>query len=201
MKISVFALSTVFVVLSTIMHAQPSFECAQADSAAETLICTDESLATLDRRMADRYASAQDAVNALSSGATQALQILKATQRGWIKGRNACWKSVDLHACVVDAYLTRDAELVATWMLEEPFQVRSYSCEDNPAHEVVVFFFATDRPSLRLEYGDQVHTAWQVPAASGSKYAMQFGGLFWSKGDDAQLEWATGEAAHCLSAD
>lgn len=198
MKMKIFALSALFAFSSMVLLAQPSFECTQADSAAETLICADDTLARLDRRMAERYASAQDVIIALDSDGTQALQTLKATQRGWIKSRNECWKSDDLRTCVTDAYLTREAELVATWMLEEPTHMRTYTCEDNPAHEVTVFFFATERPSIRLEYGDRIWSAWQVPAESGSKYTMPFGGFFWSKGDDAQLEWVTGETMHCL---
>ena len=33
----------------------PSFDCAQANGQVETLICADAKLATLDRRMAERY--------------------------------------------------------------------------------------------------------------------------------------------------
>jgi membrane-bound inhibitor of C-type lysozyme len=125
------------------------------------------------------------------------LQSLRATQRGWIKGRDECWKADGLRDCVKSAYLTREAELVALWMFEEPSSVVSYSCGDNPVKEVTAFFFDTELPGIRLEYGDSIRSGWLVPAASGSKYATPFGGMFWTKGDNALFAWTEGDEISC----
>jgi uncharacterized protein len=103
----------------------PSFDCAKAESAAETLVCEDAGLAALDRLVADRYAAAFSVAGGLDAGAQQAVDELRAYQRGWIKGRDDCWKASDLRAsdlgaCVEAAYLRREGELVAQWLLEEP---------------------------------------------------------------------------------
>ena len=93
--------------------ASPSFDCAKANSAAEELICAEDALAQLDARMAQTYAQALTA-------AMDDADTLRAMQRGWIKGRDDCWKANDLRTCVSDAYLLREAELVAKWMLQPP---------------------------------------------------------------------------------
>ena len=38
-------------------------------------------------------------------------KMLKAEQRGWIKGRNDCWKSDDMRGCVANEYRYRINEL------------------------------------------------------------------------------------------
>ena len=136
--------------------ASPSFDCAKANSAAEELICAEDALAQLDARMAQTYAQALTA-------AMDDADTLRATQRGWIKGRDDCWKANDLRTCVSDAYLLREAELVAKWMLQPPLAVASYACNGNPANEVTAYFYDTERPGVRLEYGDSIRTGTLVP--------------------------------------
>ncbi|WP_343116438.1 MliC family protein [Ostreiculturibacter nitratireducens] len=163
----------------------PSFDCSKADSSAEDLICEDADLARLDRRLAERYAAALEAVRGLDVAATEAETELRAGQRGWIKGRNDCWKADDLRDCVERSYLRREGELVARWILEEPTGIAFWACGGNPANEVVTFFFDTELPSVRFERGDQIDTGSLVPAASGSSYEGNFGRSIWIKGDEA----------------
>jgi uncharacterized protein len=179
--------------------AQPSFDCAQADGQIETLICKDPALAALDVRLSGTFAKAVDTVRGLDAGRGKAEQDLRATQRGWIKGRDNCWKASDVQDCVTASYLTREAELVALWMLQDPQAVQSYTCDGAPAHEITVFFFDTELPAIRAEYGDSIRTGWRVPAASGSKYAMASGSTFWVKGKQAQLDWTEGDALSCTA--
>ena len=83
----------------------PSFNCsANLSSSIETLICGSEALSILDRQMASTYSAA------LKKAGSQAKR-LKAEQRGWIKGRNDCWKADDKQACVRDSYNQRLVEL------------------------------------------------------------------------------------------
>ena len=72
---------------------QPSFDCLKASSDAEELICADKKLAALDRRLATRFEAAMQAARAQDAGADAAAKNLRATQRGWIKGRDDCWKA------------------------------------------------------------------------------------------------------------
>ncbi|MHA3980058.1 MliC family protein [Halovulum sp. GXIMD14794] len=168
-------------------HAQegPSFDCAKAESGAEELVCGDAALAALDRRVAERYAAALEAVQGLDAGAAEAEDTLRATQRGWIGGRDECWKADDPRACVEWQYQRREAELVATWMLEEPTVTTFWACDGNPANEVVTMYFDTELPSLRFERGDQIDVGTLERTASGSKYAGSFGREIWIKGDEA----------------
>lgn len=180
---------------------QPSFDCAKAISNAEELVCAEARLAALDRRLSAHYAAAVDKLGALDSGTKEALAALRATQRGWIKGRDECWKSVDLRACVKASYLQREAELVATWLLEDPASVVSFSCDGNPANEITAMFFDTELPGVRLEYGDSIDTGTLSPAASGSRYEASFGRFLWIKGDTATVSWTEGHVMSCVLQD
>ena len=166
-------------------QASPSFDCSKAESSAEKLVCEDAELARLDRLGADRYAAALDAVRGLDSRASETEDQLRAAQRGWIKGRDECWKASDIKACVELAYLKREGGLVARWMLKEPAGIAFWACDGNPANEVVTYFFDTELPSVRLERGGTVDTGSLVPTASGSKYEASFGRSIWIKGEEA----------------
>jgi uncharacterized protein YecT (DUF1311 family) len=85
----------------------PSFDCSKASGRVEKLICSDPELASLDVELAHLY-------KALSSQATgQKLKAFRTYQRGWIKGRNDCWKAVAVGVltCVEASYRTRIREL------------------------------------------------------------------------------------------
>ena len=165
-------------------QASPSFDCSKAESSAEKLVCEDAELARLDRLGADRYAAALDAVRGLDSRASETEDQLRAAQRGWIKGRDECWKASDIKACVELAYLKREGGL-ARWMLKEPAGIAFWACDGNPANEVVTYYFDMELPSVRLERGDTVDTGSLVPTASGSKYEASFGRSIWIKGEEA----------------
>ena len=83
----------------------PSFDCAKASHEIEELICKDAELADLDRSLADLYAVV------LKNTPTSEQKTLKAEQRGWVKGRNDCWKSSDERGCVKREYEARISEL------------------------------------------------------------------------------------------
>jgi uncharacterized protein YecT (DUF1311 family)/membrane-bound inhibitor of C-type lysozyme len=163
----------------------PSFDCSRAESAAETLVCEDADLARLDRLVADRYAAALDAVRGLDAGASEAEAKLRAIQRGWIGGRDECWKAKDLRECVEHSYLRREGELVARWLLEEPTAITFWACGGSPANRVVTYFFDSELPSVRFERGDTIDTGSLVQTASGSRYEGSFGRSIWIKGKEA----------------
>lgn len=175
----------------------PSFDCTKADSDAETLICEDSALAVLDNRLADRFAQALSAAEALQANAEEETANLRAVQRGWIKGRNECWKAQDMRDCVEFAYLSRENELVTQWMLMPSSDPVFWICENNQANEIVTMAFATELPSIRIEYGDTVATGSRSPSASGVKYVADFGRELWIKGDEALVTWSEGQTQSC----
>ncbi len=90
----------------------PSFDCTKVKKdSSEGLICRSDRLTDLDRELAAVYKKAL-------TEATDT-QLLKAEQRGWIKGRNDCWKAGDEEACMVGAYRQRIDELRGKYRLDD----------------------------------------------------------------------------------
>jgi uncharacterized protein len=85
--------------------ATPSFKCSKASHEVEETICNDSGLAKLDRELSDLYAVIYKHTPAGEQ------KMLKAEQRGWVKGRNDCWKADDQRGCIDDSYRTRIREL------------------------------------------------------------------------------------------
>ena len=181
--------------LPAVVLAQgPTFDCAKANGEVEKLICSDASLATLDRKLDEVYKAAT--AKATGKLATQ----LRTEQRGWVKGRNDCWKAngnqtwmtatwtVDtVKECVEAQYRLRMSELQAVWRLVPPKTI-SYVCQNNPANEVVANFFETDPATIRLERGDRTVTMWLVGTANVGTYEGQNVSLV-HKGDEVKVNW------------
>jgi len=163
----------------------PSFDCGKASGSIEEMICNDENLSALDRQLATVYAAAsKKAIN-------EHPPVLKAEQRGWIKGRNECWKSEDSRACTEKAYRSRIAELQARYRLVPETGPFWYACDGNPANEVVVTFFRTDPPTLIAERGDSVSLMYLEPSGSGSLYRGR-NESFWEHQGEATVVWGYG---------
>jgi uncharacterized protein YecT (DUF1311 family) len=89
-----------------------SFSCDTVKAGSmESLICGDKVLSALDRKLADVY------VAAFKKAVNEHPPLLKAEQRGWVKGRNECWKATNKRGCVRDEYVRRIAELQARYRL------------------------------------------------------------------------------------
>ncbi|MWB79640.1 DUF1311 domain-containing protein [Pseudooceanicola sp. 216_PA32_1] len=171
----------------------PAFDCAKAQSSAETLICQDPGLAALDRRLADRFAAAVAVAEGLDTGAEETTRTLRAMQRGWISGRDECWKEPDLRVCVETEYLRREAELVAEFLLEPPSQTLRLTCGPRA---LGVELFATELPGIRVEEGDKVAIGAQYgPDTPGSYYLRQWGGL--EMGDAPRISDVQGVETTC----
>lgn len=167
----------------------PAFDCSKAEHEIETLICQDEDLAAKDRKLAEVYKQAIAALEKVDAGGPEAISELKAMQRGWIGGRNDCWKADDKRQCTADLYDRRIAELQAKYFLVEGGAPVFYTCNGNPADEIVATFIPTNPPSVRLERGDTTKVGILSPSASGSRYDADFGVYFWTKDDEAQVAW------------
>ena len=113
--------------LEIAMAESPSFDCGKVKAGSiEETICKDDGLALLDCKLAEAYAAAsQKAVN-------EHPPVLKAEQRGWIKGRNDCWKSSERRKCVEDNYRLRIAELQARYRLVPGTGPVFYACDGDP---------------------------------------------------------------------
>jgi uncharacterized protein len=171
---------------STARAEGPSFDCAKVETGSiEEMVCRDKGLSALDRRLAEVYAAAsKKAVN-------EKPPVLKAEQRGWIKGRNDCWKSADRRKCVEDNYRFRITELQAKYRLVPGTGPVTYACDGDPKNEVVVTFFKTDPPTLIAERGDQVSLMYLQPAASGTRYQGP-NESFWEHQGEAVITWGYG---------
>lgn len=174
----------------------PSYDCAKASGEIETLICQNAGLAALDRKLATTYKQAV-AVQKKTADAAAGTKTLQATQRGWVKGRNDCWKETDKTKCVKDSYQRRITELQVQYSLVPAGKPVFYFCENNPANEIVATFFQSELPGARLERGDKTVVAILGPTGSGARYEAPFGVIFWIKGDAAMVDWPQGTHFNC----
>ena len=179
------------------VQAAPAFDCSKAGHEIEELICQNSELAGKDRKLAAVYKQALSELSDVTDGAAAATHNLKVFQRGWVKGRNDCWKSPDKVRCTHDSYDMRIAELQARYFLVEAAPPVFYECENNPANEIVASFISTDLPGVRLERGDTVKVGLLVQTGSGSKYIADHGTSFWIKGDEALVSWPEGNDFKC----
>lgn len=147
-------------------EVKPSFDCAAAASEAEKLVCKDPELAVLDRRLAEVFARAKAA-----PGADQAR--LAAEQRGWVKGRDDCWKSVERSRCVSEAYMTRTVQLQLDNGETTVPDAIAYDCDDNSKRFTVVYYNDLDPKSAVVTWGDDQAIVFPMMAASGARYGRE----------------------------
>jgi uncharacterized protein len=180
---------------SAARNSGPSFSCDEVEAGSvEAMICSDEELSTMDRKLAGVYAAAS------AKATNEHPPVLKAEQRDWIKGRDACFKGDDKRDCIRDAYLHRIAELQARYRLVSFIGPASFVCDDNRAKEVIAMFFETDPPTLIAEYGDSVSLMYVQPSASGSRYQGS-NEAYWEHQGEALITWDDGATQmHCRKA-
>lgn len=90
-------------------NAGPSYSCSVVQKgSAEDIICQSPSLSAMDMKLNGIFKQA------LAKSKND--PMLKAEQRGWIKGRNECWKEKDDEpACIARSYNERITELQNKW--------------------------------------------------------------------------------------
>ncbi|WP_282298661.1 MliC family protein [Stenotrophomonas sp. PS02289] len=155
----------------------PSFDCNQASSDAETQVCNDAELSALDRRLAELYKAAQTSPDELD---------IAAEQRGWIKGRDACWQAVDARRCLVESYQTRIVELqIATTPGPGPAPV-NFVCEGSDKPLAVTYYNEIEPNAALIRLGQDQAIAFLAPAASGARYTRE-GVEFWEHQGEATL--------------
>ena len=195
MRVRVWVALVLVVGLGSIATAQgPAFDCGKAQGEVETLICKDPALGALDRTLDEVYKAAVK--KARGNTAT----LMRAEQRGFISGRNECWKArsaptsltatwqaTSVQECVAGTYKIRISDLQAQWQLVPAKAPVTYAC-GAPANTVGATFFETDPATVRLTRGGKTQTLWQVRSASGARYEGQ-NVEFWSKGNEATVTW------------
>ena len=174
-------LLTVLALINPAFAATPSFKCDHVESSAEKLVCKDDALAQLDWKLAQIY---KDAIGKL---AQDDIKTQKAIQRGWIKGRNDCWKAENLRQCVESSYTSRITELqIMSGSIVVPKAV-VFDCDEN---RIITAYFYNDTqiPSAVLNLNTEQSLALVSPSASGAKYEGQ-NVSFWNKGREATVNW------------
>lgn len=177
----------------------PSFDCTAASGEVEELICSDAGLATLDLRL-DSVWGEVEAQLASGSWPESEQQRVRAEQRGWISGRNDCWKDEEPSRCAAQAYERRIVTLQAQFALVEGREPTFWSCEGNPANEFVLTVFDTDPGSVRVERGDGQEVMLQTPTASGARYLGDFGKEVWVQGEEGTFVWPQEDTLRCVLA-
>lgn len=157
----------------------PSFDCAKAKSESEKLVCGDARLAALDRQLAALYKRVQTSPDELD---------IAAEQRGWVKGRDACWQAVDRHRCLIESYQTRIVELnIGSGGVPAPTPVH-YQCDDASKPVSVVFYNELDPQAAVVSLGKDQAIVFPAQAASGSRYTRE-GVEFWEHQGEATLDF------------
>lgn len=147
------------------VNKKPSFDCSKAPTGSvEALICNNSSLIDLDNQLTDVYTQAKAKVE------TRNMSTFKAMQRGWIKGRDDCWKSNDKRLCIKESYTHRISELQAQYRLVPHLPAIRYSCNNNPANEFIVTFFETTPETVYVERGDSVSIMHKVDNTDGNVF-------------------------------
>ncbi len=82
--------------------ASPSFSCTGNLQPAEAVICSDDTLAALDRALSDLYENVYNS----SSGARR--DALEAQEKAWLAERNSCRTN---KSCISNAYKVRISQL------------------------------------------------------------------------------------------
>lgn len=151
---------------TTTADGTPSFDCAAAASDVEKLVCSDPELAALDRRLAEVHARARAAPGA-------DLARLAAELRGWAKGRDECWKSVERSRCVSEAYMTRTAQLQIDNGETTVPEAAAYECDDTSKRFTVVYYNDLDPKTAVVTWGNDQALAFPMMAASGARYGRE----------------------------
>lgn len=180
-------------------HDGPSFECGEATSEAEKLVCADPDLWALDWRLEERFRGAVRAIEGAGGDREADEAELRSAQLQWVGERDDCMTGDDPSACVRAAYLRREAQLVALYLLETPSSIVTWSCGGDPGEEIVTYFYDTEQPGVRIERADTSEAGVLVPSGSGSRYTTSRGAELWVRGGEATWQAPDGTTSSCVA--
>jgi membrane-bound inhibitor of C-type lysozyme len=134
---------------------------------------------------------------------------LVAYQRGWIKGRDECWKANDQRICIRDNYAIRIFELrqgYADTRTKDDKGIStgplSLECRDFGAG-IGIVFISTDPQIATLAWKDRKMALAGTPSGSGANYAgHSFDGSYTlsTKGKEATFDTPDGRRYSCMIA-
>ncbi|EBA10427.1 MliC family protein [Sagittula stellata] len=186
--------------------ADPAFDCGKASGTVEEMICANDGLAELDREMARLYGLA---VNDPDLG-QERLDRLKAMQRGWIKGRNDCWKADSVEGCVAENYAMRMHELrlgYGNTRSDDEAGITigplAFVCGGLKAGISAVFVNGAEG-LVSLRWDDRSLALTQAVSGSGARYEGEsFDGIyeFWTKGPEALFTTPATGQLNCIEDD
>ncbi len=183
----------------------PGFDCAKAKSEAEKMVCSDAQLARLDLELNRIYTLAYDN-SALDA---KGRKYLKASQVGWIKGRDETWKVEDKKRYVTELYVRRIAEIRKnhpTSRTTDGAEISSGPTRYDCSGEVLEAYVVQGDPSRAIIYYNDTPYGFllsQVPSASGAKYVSESSDgkmEFWSKGNEALFTTIEKNQLKCMEA-
>ena len=163
--------------------ASPSFSCTRAANAVERMICNDEALAALDRKLAEVYGTATKTPSRYAD--------LNTGQRNWTRARNDCWQASDFRTCIEDLYVGRITELQTKYRLVAARGPILYVCNAENVAELKATFFETDPLSVTLEQGDETTVAYLKRSGGVVRYEAS-NVRFREQSGDAVLAWGRG---------
>ncbi|WP_271411974.1 MliC family protein [Pseudomonas sp. Q1-7] len=161
--------------------AGPSFDCAKAQG-VEQQVCQSTALSALDRQMADVYRKTLAATDA----ATQ--RRLRAEQRGWLKGRDECWKASDQGQCLTLSYQTRLVALRIQSGSLTASKAVEYRCGNSGKPFTASFYNTIEPRAAVLTYGGDQSIAISQRTSSGARYSND-GLEFWEHQGEARVNW------------
>lgn len=126
-----------------------SIHCTEVkNNVVEENICKNSELITLDRKIDKIYKESliKEKKNT---------KILEIEQRGWLLGRNDCWKNENLYKCISDSYTYRIAELQVEYNLVPNDLAIVYLCDAEKKNELILTFFHTNPVTLFIEYNNE----------------------------------------------
>jgi len=160
--------------------ASPSFSCKKAANPVQRMICNDDALAALDRKLADVYGTA--------AKTPSQHEDLNLRQRNWVKTRDGCWQDPNFHDCIEHAYVYRIAELQTRYKLVPAREPVRYNCPGAKPDQLTVTFFSTDPPSAVLDSGDD--SVVTLFSRAGGTPHYEIGQVsFRERGAEATLVW------------
>jgi uncharacterized protein len=162
--------------------ASPSFDCRQARGSVQALICRDDALAALDRKLVHTWAEAR------RSAPEERRPAQRAAQRAWLKERDACWKADDERACVETSYTRRIAALQARHHLVAVSGTAHYACDATGGDVVTATYFETDPPTVVAQRGAESALMYAAASGSGARYEGD-GDELWEHQGEARIRW------------
>jgi uncharacterized protein len=167
----------------------PGLDCSQAANEAEKLVCADNFLSKLDRKLSDLYAS-------VKKNPEQAAKQ-RTSQKKWLLERDACSKASDLRGCVESSYERRIAEIQIQSGSVTAFASASYNCPNHDRSQpfTAVYYNKTDPPSAVFTNGKDRVIATVQRSGSGARYQAP-GVDFWEHQGEAMVVWR-GEKFTC----